>query len=544
MVVANRALIEGTEMVKPYRKLRVALYIRVSTEEQRREGFSLGAQEEILRAYCESKGFDIYDLYSDGGYSGKNFERPQMQQLLRDLQQDKFDIVLAVAVDRISRNNLDVLKFVDEELHPRGKKLLISTCDIDSSTETGKMFISLLGTFAEYERRLIISRVNKGMDKRATEGKWNGGMMLGYDSVDGKLVVNEEEAEIVKEIFELQAIGKGYRAIANSLNRKGKKTKGSKNKPSDSFSTAAIKTILQNEKYTGSLDWGKQRNWNSTRRSGKSEPIRADGEHEAIIDMELWGRVQAIMKSKKETVTHSANYTGQFLLSGILRCPVCGAGTVMSKRNKRNGSGHYLYYICQKFHSKGKTVCQANSIKKDLIEEQVLKFIRTVLAEEQIVDGIMERLKNEESHSTAQLEKDLSIQQKSMKKLLEKQTKQDSDYYDEKINASIYNRLSEKLEVEISEHRNAVAYLEREIEKMQAKVSINKEIIIEALTNFDNLFESATNEEKKALIRALIKEIHVEADRESIKNIVFWFSEDDTIMPSVLPLQETRRTVS
>lgn len=167
-----------------------------------------------------------------------------MQQLLRDLHQDKFDIVLAIAVDRISRSNLDVLKFVDEELHPRGKKLLISTCDIDISTETGKMFISLLGTFAEYERRLIISRVKKGMEKRASEGKFNGGVMLGYNAVNGALVVNEDEAETVREIFELRALGKGYKSIVNVLNSKGKKTKGTNHKPSGSFSTCAVKIVF------------------------------------------------------------------------------------------------------------------------------------------------------------------------------------------------------------------------------------------------------------------------------------------------------------
>jgi len=99
----------------------------------------------------------------------------------------------------------------------------------------------------------------------------------------------------------------------------------------------------------------------------------------------------------------------------------------------------------------------------------------------------MERFKNEESHSTAQLEKDLSIQRISMKKLLDRQMKQDSDYYEAKINVTRYNRLSETLEAEISEHKNIVAYLEREIEKLQAKVNINKELIVEALTNFDNL---------------------------------------------------------
>jgi len=526
------------------KRQRAALYLRVSTEEQKREGFSLAAQEEILRGYCESNGFQIFDIYDDGGYSGKDFNRPRMQQLLRDLRDDKFDIVLAVAVDRIARDNLDVLKFVVEELHSRNKKLLISTCDIDSSTSTGKMFISLLGTFAEYERSLIISRVNKGMDKRASEGKWNGGRMLGYDSVDGKLVVNEEEADIVREVFELRASGKGYKAIAGILNRKGKRTKGSSEKPGGSFSTNSIKTILGNEKYMGSMNWGKKREWSSKRRKGKSEPINAQGEHKPIIEMELWSKVQTINRLMSEELINPSNFKGKFILSGLLRCPKCGAGTVMSKSKKRDGTGYHLYYMCQNYHSKGKTVCGSNLIRKEVIEEQVLKFIRTMLDSEEIVDGIMERLKGEELQSTALLEKDLNIQKMSLKKLLDKQKKQDSDYYDEKISAVLYNRLSETLEAEINEKKKVIVYVEHEIEKQQSTVMINKEIIIEALTNFDSLFTESSNEEKKALLRALIKEIHVEADRKSIKNIVFWFSEEDGIAQDALLDSEMRRTIS
>ncbi|MCR2805404.1 recombinase family protein [Paenibacillus soyae] len=525
-------------------KNRAALYLRVSTEEQKREGFSLAAQEEILKGYCESKEYQIYDIYDDGGYSGKDFNRPRMQQLLRDLREDKFDIVLAVAVDRISRNNLDVLTLVEKELHPRGKKLLISTCDIDSSTETGKMFISLLGTFAEYERRLIISRVKKGMDKRAREGKWNGGMMLGYDSFNGELIVNKEEAEIVREIFELRALGKGYKYIARTLNAKGKKTKGTALKPSGSFSINAVKTILENEKYIGNITWGKQRDWNNKRRSGKTEPAKVDGTHDAIIDRDLWGKVLLVNKINSEATVSKSNFKGEFILSGILRCPSCGAGTVMSKKKKRDGSGYHLYYMCQNYHAKGKTVCGSNLVIKELVEEQVIKFIRTMLDSEEIIDGIVDRLTLEEIYSTAQLEKDLNVQRVELKKLLDRQKKQDDDYYSGKIKAERYDRLAETLEGHISEAEQAISYIERELEKIRSTVFINKKIIIEALTNFENLFGEATNEEKRALLRALIREIHVEADRKSIKNIIFWFSEDDGFAQAALPVSEERGTVS
>ncbi|MOA01469.1 hypothetical protein D3C78_1208780 [compost metagenome] len=175
----------------------------------------------------------------------------------------------------------------------------------------------------------------------------------------------------------------------------------------------------------------------------------------------------------------------------------------------------------------------------------MLQFIRTILADDQIVDGIMNRLKSEESRSTAELEKDLNIQKTCLKKLIEKQKKQDADYYEEKIKAELYNRLSEALELELNECKRVIAHLEREIEKLQSAVIINKEIILEALMNFDNLFEDATNEEKRMLLRALIKEIHMEADRKSIKNIVFWFTEDDGNSAfNALPKQEEGRTVS
>lgn len=150
-------------------KPKIAVYCRVSTEEQS-SGFSLDSQSEILQEYARKKGYEIYDLYIDDGYSGKDFNRPEVQRLFRDLRQDKFEAVVVWKVDRISRSNRDVLTLIDLELKPRNKKLLISTCDIDSSTTNGYMFISLLGTFAEYERTIIIERVEMGMSKRAAKG--------------------------------------------------------------------------------------------------------------------------------------------------------------------------------------------------------------------------------------------------------------------------------------------------------------------------------------------------------------------------------------
>ncbi|MDR9507715.1 recombinase family protein, partial [Brevibacillus agri] len=149
-----------------------AIYTRVSTEEQRNEGCSLEAQQEELISYAQRKGYTVFDVYSDGGYSGKDYNRPEIQRLFRDMTSNKFEAIIVWRLDRLSRSNKDILTLIDDELTPRCIKLLVSTCDIDSSTIEGKMFISLQGTFAEYERNVIINRVKAGMKKRASNGEF------------------------------------------------------------------------------------------------------------------------------------------------------------------------------------------------------------------------------------------------------------------------------------------------------------------------------------------------------------------------------------
>ncbi|MGG4413132.1 recombinase family protein, partial [Brevibacillus agri] len=192
------------------------IYVRVSTEEQTK-GFSLDGQINEVRRYLERKGYTVYEIYIDDGYSGKDFERPAVQKMFRDMQQGKFEAIAVWKVDRLSRSNNDVLTLINHHLKPNDLKLLVSTCDIDSSTTNGYMFISLLSTFAEYERAQIIDRVNNGMQKRAENGKWNGGIILGYDIVEKQLVINTAESQIVQKIFDLRAEGKGYKFIAHSL---------------------------------------------------------------------------------------------------------------------------------------------------------------------------------------------------------------------------------------------------------------------------------------------------------------------------------------
>lgn len=516
------------------KKQKIAIYCRVSTEEQT-SGFSLESQEAILVEYAKKKGYDVYDIYIDDGYSGKDFNRPEIQRLLRDIRQNKFDAVLAWKVDRISRSNRDVLTLIDLELHPHDMKLMISTCDIDSSTTNGYMFISLLGTFAEYERTVIIERVEMGMSKRASEGNWNGGKILGYDSVDGELIINEEEKGIVNKIFELRVTGLGYKSIASRLNEMGYKTKHDKQ-----FQINTVKTILSNPTYIGKIRWGNHRQWEKRRRKGRStNPIIVKGNHEAIISEEIWDRAEEIGKQQLSKASTTSSYKGQFLLSGILRCPECGAGTVMTKRKKRNGEGHHLYYMCQAYHSKGITACKTNLIDKEFAEEQVLNVIHGIMKKQDVVEQIIEKIEHERSHDTAELSVQHSVQLKELNRLQKRKEDFNQGLLSGTMQAEAYNEAIIAVNKKIEEAERTIHVIQVGLEKKSANYAINKELIIEAMQNFEVMFEIADNEEKKQLIRALVKRIEMEPDRKSLKSIVFWFSEDNA-----LPLNDMRGTVS
>lgn len=514
--------------------LKVAIYTRVSTDEQAKEGFSLRAQEDHLRSYAKGRGFSIYDVYSDEGYSGKNYNRPEVQRLFKNLYEGKFQGILIKSVDRISRRLSDISKLLDDVLVPNNCRLIISDNNLDSSSLGDTMLINLLGNFAQYERGVIINRVKAGMKKRAELGYWNGGVVLGYDVVNKGLVVNESEAMLVKKIFELRARGDGYKVIANTLNEEGCRTKKGR-----LFSICTIKTILENEVYIGKCRWGKRRDRSIKSRKGKTDDcVLVEGRHSPLISAELWAKVQAVNITNKESVSKNRNFHGDFILSGILRCPACGAGTVMSKSKKRNGSGYHLYYMCQAYASKGKTACSSNLIVKEHIENKVVQRIKELVQNEVIVENVLAKIEKQYDEELVGAKNSLIIITRNLEKKKAHLDKLSRDYFAEKISAETFNELSEALRKDIGALQEKMDNIERKREIKSSRVIVTKETVIEALRNFSALYDTASNEQKRALVRAIIKKIEVEPNRKDVNRITFWFDYDDALL-----LSKTRRTI-
>lgn len=352
----------------------VAIYCRVSTTEQAEEGYSIGEQERVLMDYCDKNGFDIYKTYADKGISGKDIKhRPAIQELLRDASEKRFNLVISWKINRMSRKLTDAIKIV-EILEKYGIAYRSYSEPFESDTPAGRMQFQLMALLGEFERNTIAQNVKMGMCAKARSGEWCGGIApLGYDWVPmegteqsvrrkSRLEVNEEEAETIRKIFELYASGKGYKAIVNHLNKEGYKTKRG-----NPFSVAQLKGILMNPVYIGKVRFDVRRNWSEKRRQNiNPNPIIAEGIHKPIISDELWNRVQGIMKQKSGKP--SRIYDGEYPLTGILRCPECGAGMVISRTTNTLKDGtkkRIVYYACGAWKNKGTAVCHSNSIRVD-----------------------------------------------------------------------------------------------------------------------------------------------------------------------------------
>lgn len=331
--------------------LKVVLYIRVSTQEQAMEGYSINEQQQRLAAYCTAKNWDLVHSYVDPGFSGSNINRPAMNQLIDDAKQKKFDAVLVYKLDRLSRSQKDTLYLIEDVFLKNQIDFVSMNENFDTSTAFGRAMIGILSVFAQLEREQIKERTQMGKDARAKEGLWHGGGFepIGYDYIDGHLHINEYEAMQVREIYALFLRGTPIDRICRMMQEKGYTTKYG-NWTHDS----AVRSVLLTKLYAGLITW-----------KGNEYP----GQHDAIVSLDLFERVQkqyALISWSKNSQLHKPRpFQAKHLLTTLLYCGKCGA-RYFAKGNTstRNGEKYTLsYYTC---YSRGKT-------KKSLIKDHRCK---------------------------------------------------------------------------------------------------------------------------------------------------------------------------
>jgi DNA invertase Pin-like site-specific DNA recombinase len=258
--------------------IKAAIYTRVSTEDQAKEGFSLDAQLDKLRSYCKARDWEIGGEYVDDGYSGRYIKhRPAYNKMMQEME--KWDALLVIKMDRIHRNSKNFMLMM-EDLKKQGKEFVSMTESLDTGTAMGRFVMDIIQRIAQLESEQIGERVYVGMDQKA---RTNGGMLgfnipYGYDYIDSRLIIKQEESKNVKEIFNLYLDDCSMKKIAEQLNKNNIPTKNNKK-----WSSQTIATMLKNPLYCGYLHWENHLN--------KSD-------HEIIIEPNIFNNVQKMIKQK------------------------------------------------------------------------------------------------------------------------------------------------------------------------------------------------------------------------------------------------------
>ena len=500
---------------------KVAIYCRVSTTEQAEEGYSIDEQNIKIREYCEREGHEIYNLYEDRGISGKNItNRPGIKQLLQDATENKFDLVIVWKLNRISRKLLDILNIV-ELLNKHNIAFRSLTENFETETPSGKLQLNIMGAIGEFERETIAENVKMGLLARAKEGRWNGGVVLGYDLVElnneGKkrkntvLKINEKEANTVRRIFELYSQGHGYKAVVNRINKEGHKTKRN-----GEFAVSTVKEILQNPVYICKIRYNVRQDWSKKRRNNiNANPILSDGIHEPIIDVETWNKVQVILKERSKK--HNKVYDCEFPLTGILKCPVCGAGMTINRSTAKRKDGTRRineYYSCGNWKNKGTAVCNSNSIRVEVADEYVLNKIMELINDESILRKVIDNINNNKSTKLKPILEQLEQINKDIEKLIDKKSKNIELFEDGILDKSELSTRVKSINDDIEKLKYREQELKQDLQLAEGD-PIPFEIVNEVMKKFKEVFfEMSTSQQRKQLIHLLVSKITINKKRE------------------------------
>jgi len=464
---------------------KVGIYIRVSTQEQAQEGYSIQAQKERLISYCKAKDWLIGDIYIDGGYSGSNLDRPAIQKLISDVDSGKLDLVLVYKLDRLSRSQKDTLHLIEDIFLKNNVDFVSMNESFDTSTPFGRAMIGILSVFAQLERETIKERSLMGRTERAKEGLFHGGgyIPIGYDYVDGKLIVNEYEAMQVRELFKLYLEGNGTDKIREIL-----QSKGYKHKHGDWSFPSAVLNVLDNPLYIGKIVF---------------KGATYDGIHQPIIEKEVFEAAQKD-KNRRRGIFKKV-FTSSHLLTGLIYCGNCSA-RYFAKHNVRD----LVYYSC---YSRAKNLkhmikdpnCKNKNwnvkVLDKLVEEEVLKLAVDKKALRKLLKS---KSNNNPSQNNSIIEKKISDLDKQIAKLM--------DLY--QIDMIPVEEISSRIEKLHNEKKELEKQL---VVEEDLAAPIGEKEILPLLENLEMIWKYAEMEEKRKILRGLINKIVINGEEIKIE---------------------------
>ena len=501
------------------------------------DGYSLEAQRTRMRAFAEFNDYEVAGEYEDAGKSGKSIEgRDEFNRMMEDIKTGKDDVsfVLVFKLSRFGRNAADVLSVL-QTMQDFGVNLI---CD------AGKLMISVLSAVAEIERENIRVQTMEGRIQKARDGKWNGGFPpYGYSLKDGVLEINEEEALAIRTIFEQWvSTDIGANGLAKYLENHGIRKIPRHNGKNPLFDAALIRNIIKNPVYCGKIAYGRRKTEkvHGTRNEYKlveqDDYLVVDGLHEGIVSEEMWNQAQVkmIAQAKKYEHVNKAKDTRTHLLSGLVKCPICGAGMYGNKsiKHRKDGTKYkdFFYYGCKhRTMTRGHKCDYKKQINEDVLDAAVVEVITKLVANPRFASMMQEKI-NMKVDTTA-INQEIKAMEKQLKQsyAVKRKTLEEIEALDP--DGRHYKRLKADLDDRLYRMYDKIDDQEQSLIEAKAKKQsiesqkVTGDNIYKILIYFDKLYKLMNEEEQRKLMETLIEEIQIYEERQPsgqwLKSITF-----------------------
>jgi site-specific DNA recombinase len=508
------------------KKQRVVIYIRYSSHKQA-ESFSIEYQVAECTRFIEMNDYELVDTYIDEAKTGQKIAgRDAFDKMMFEAGQDKFDKIIVFSFSRSFRNTRDALN-CNHDLQEKYGIMIESVIErIDLSDPHGKFSGTNLFAMHELQAAIIAAHVRSGMYYAAQQGYYLGGFVpFGYELYETgelsrgkerkKYSPNPEEAELVREMFDLYADGFSLNFIQTAM-----KLKNVRGRRGDIIGQQTIARILKNPMYIGTVE----------AKFKGHDPLSIPNAVPAIIDMDTWGRVQARHKGNK--LVQPRRTKRLYSLTGKITCAKCGGhmfGTY--KGDKRSNNWHYAYYHCANKKIKG--TCNALNVRKDQIDAYCLQEIKKHILNEEAMRSISEQIATAVGNSADDMAKAKAKAEKRMEQIVDILAKIKEDYYEGKITEAVERRMAAKYEAEQLELESSLRGL-----KTALKSAITSETVYSYLQELLSLYGSNNDELQKMLFDKLIDKILVHDDRIEVTLVVSPFGHIGDNSPSGQPKYE------
>lgn len=425
--------------------MKVASYCRVSTDRDDQAN-SFESQQRYFKEYIDRQpDWELYQVYADEGITGTSTKkRAAFNRMIADAHMGKFQLILTKEVSRFSRNILDTISYT-RELKALGVGVVFMNDGINSLEPDAELRLSIMGSMAQEESRKTSSRVKWGQTRRMEQGVVFGRSLLGYDVKDGKMTVNPEGAEIIRQIFYKYGVEKkGTSVIARELREAGYQSLTGNTKWSNTY----IIKVLKNEKYVGDLVQKKTitsdyLSHTKKYNHGEEEMVVIRNHHEPIISRELWGIVQSELKKRDRKGDYGGGHSNRYVFSGKIKCGECGASFVSRKKNRKDGTS-YRRWGCFTATTEGNRHedIQGNEVGCDigkmLRDELAVDILKQSLASLQMdVDGIIQNVTDIAMEAIQAEERQGTDRPEALEYQIEQLTKKKADVLDAFISQQI-----------------------------------------------------------------------------------------------------------